>query len=109
MIDRTPWECPYIPDRMAVLPLRVPNHPLSHQDVDTLLASGHRRSGLFWYHTDCHGCQACEATRIPVQSFRWTRSLKRVLKRSEELDFHWTTPFATDQLIANGLTADSYV
>jgi len=37
--------CPYLPDRTARLPLRVPLDPVAPSDFDALLAAGERRSG----------------------------------------------------------------
>jgi arginine-tRNA-protein transferase len=54
-----------------------------------LLVSGFRRSGNYLYRPDCPSCQACEASRIRVMDFNWTRSWRRVMKRNADLRISW--------------------
>jgi len=73
--------CPYIPDTIARMPLRLPIGKLTIDMMDSLLALGYRRSGDFVYRTLCPACNACEPTRVIVDRFAWTNSMRRVLKR----------------------------
>lgn len=75
--------CPYLDDRLACLPLRLPKRSLSGVDVDVLLAAGFRRSGLFWYRTRCPSCSQCIPVRVPVSSMRYSRSQRRVVKKAQ--------------------------
>jgi arginine-tRNA-protein transferase len=81
--DRT-QRCPYLPDRIARLPLRLPARPLSGKELDERLEAGDRRQGLVLYRTACPACRACEPIRIDVDDFNPTRAQRRVLKRCEE-------------------------
>lgn len=75
------------------MPLFYPATALSANDVDMLLASGFRRSGQLVYFTRCTPCHACEPTRVDVNTFRWSRSFKRVLNRAEKhIDMRWQSP-----------------
>lgn len=75
--------CPYLDDTTARMPLELPIGRVSHVETDALLASGYRRSGDFLYRTQCPHCSSCEPTRVPVEQFMLTNSMKRVLKRSD--------------------------
>jgi arginine-tRNA-protein transferase len=82
--DRT-QRCPYLPDRIARLPLRLPARPLSGKELDERLESGDRRQGLVLYRTACPACRACEPIRIDVDEFVPNRAQRRVLKRCDEM------------------------
>ena len=83
VIQDQPQPCPYLPDIVARMPLRLPIGKLSGDMTDSLLALGYRRSGDFVYRTQCPTCSACEPTRVVVEDFVWTASMRRVLKRGD--------------------------
>lgn len=74
--------CPYLPDRIARLPLRLPLRQLTGELFDLRLEQGDRRAGPFLYRTACPSCTACEPLRIPVRAFRPTRSQRKVRRRN---------------------------
>ncbi len=76
--------CPYLPGIVARMPLRLPIGKVTPALADGLLALGYRRSGDFVYRTQCPSCCACEPTRVIVNEFQWTTSLRRVLKRGDQ-------------------------
>lgn len=78
-----PEPCPYLPERDARLPLRLPLGPMTPEAFDRLLASGERRSGRLVYHTQCGSCSECQSLRLPVDKFRPTKSQLRVWRRNE--------------------------
>ncbi len=80
--DRT-QRCPYLTDRVARMPLRLPARPLDREELDDRLAAGDRRQGFVLYRTACPGCKACEPIRIPVRDFTLSRSQRRVLARGD--------------------------
>lgn len=75
--------CPYLPNRLAVLPFYLTDFRAEPEAFDQALAEGVRRSGIFIYHTQCPGCNACEPIRIPVADFEPRRRHRRVLKKAE--------------------------
>ena len=93
VVQDTRQVCPYLPDRVARMPLRMSVGGMTPQFVDHVLASGYRRSGRFVYRTQCPSCEACEPTRVEVAGFRWTASMRRVWNRAErKLDTRWGSP-----------------
>jgi len=78
-----PQRCPYLRDRIARMPLRLPARALDRDELDARLAAGDRRQGFVLYRTACPACRACEPIRLDVSSFVGTRSQQRVLRRGE--------------------------
>jgi len=79
----TTHECPYLPDRRARLPMRLPARMLRPSEVDQRLAEGDRRHGPFLYRPECPGCNACEAIRIDAEKFTLHRSHRRALRKGD--------------------------
>lgn len=73
--------CPYLPGRMARMPLRVVLQRMTPHLTDGYFAAGYRRSGEFVYRTQCPACQACEAIRLSPATFHFGRSFRRTLRR----------------------------
>jgi leucyl-tRNA---protein transferase len=79
--DRT-HDCPYLPERPARLPLRLPARGLRADELDLRLAAGDRRQGPVLYRTNCAGCTACVPLRIDVGRFSFSRSHRRIYSRA---------------------------
>jgi len=65
------------------MPLLYPTRRLTGEELDEQLAIGRRRSGAFVYYTACPTCSACEPSRLEVQQFKLSRSMKRVLNAGD--------------------------
>ena len=77
--------CPYLPARVARLPLRLPASRLSGPQFDRLMAQGDRRSGSFLYRPACPACQACEPIRLPVAAFHPRATQRRTWRAGNRL------------------------
>ncbi len=77
VISDEPDVCSYLPDQISRLPLNVPAEGLTAEQFDWLLEAGYRRSGWFFYRTQCPNCNACEPLRIEVAEFQPSRSQRR--------------------------------
>ncbi|MFQ5783447.1 MAG: arginyltransferase [Alphaproteobacteria bacterium] len=89
--------CPYLPGRWeskVVTELQGPRAALLHDD---LAKAGFRRSHTLIYKPACRSCNACVAVRIPVASFRYSRSLRRVQRRNADLRWEERRPYATPE------------
>lgn len=85
--------CPYRDGVVARMPLRLPVGSVTPEVTDQLLAYGYRRSGDFVYRTQCPTCDACKPTRVDVERFRPTTSMKRIRRRGErDLVHRWGEP-----------------
>lgn len=73
--------CPYLPGRVARMPLFRQNRRLTPEQTDERLARAERRVGFNLYRTACPTCQECKGIRIDVAAFRASRSQRRVQRR----------------------------
>lgn len=80
-----PEPCPYLPGRVARLPLRLPLTRLSPEAFDRMLAAGDRRSGRMLYRATCGECTECQALRVPVEQFQPTDAQRRAWRKNEGL------------------------
>jgi leucyl-tRNA---protein transferase len=83
VVHDRPSRCPYLEERTARLPLRLPIRELLPDELDERLEAGDRRQGPVLYRTACPSCRACEPIRIPVSEFTLGRSLRRVERRGD--------------------------
>jgi len=76
--------CPYLPNRISRLPLRLPSRPLSREELADRLERGDRRQGYVLYRPTCPKCRACEPIRLPVNDYELTNAQRRILKRGDQ-------------------------
>lgn len=74
-------DCPYLPGRVARLPLYRQLDRLTPAETDRRFARAERRVGTSLYRTRCPSCEACKGIRVPVRDFHPSRSQRRVIRR----------------------------
>lgn len=110
LVDRHPAEllvhdstepCPYLPERTARLPLRLPLRPLSGAELDSRFARGDRRHGALFYRPSCPECSACEAIRLDVNLFEPSRTHRRIRRQGlKTLEVIRAEPCVDDERVA---------
>lgn len=80
-----PYKCSYLSDKEARSQVATPPQLINRKVYDQLIDMGFRRSGLFTYRPYCDQCQACIATRIPVNQFIPSRSQRRAWNKNQHL------------------------
>lgn len=78
------FPCPYLPGQQARY--EVYSAPgLTGGTYERLMACGFRRSGELVYRPRCRQCTECRQIRVLVDSFRRTRSMRRVWRRNQDV------------------------
>lgn len=88
IITTPPHQCSYLPNRLAATIVVDPMNAQKQINAslyDNLSQQGFRRSGKHIYCPHCHSCNACLATRIPVQQFKPRRSQRRTWQKNQDL------------------------
>ncbi|PWE17970.1 arginyltransferase [Marinicauda salina] len=80
-----PSPCPYLPGRLERKVFTKLEPGEGPQLNDALTHAGFRRSQSILYRPACEQCAACKSARIPVERFEWTRSMRRTLRRANDL------------------------
>lgn len=85
--------CPYLPAQTSRLPLSIPTSTVTAERLDVLLAAGYRRTGWYYYRTQCPRCSACEPLRLAAKHFQPSRSQRRARKLGDQkLRVEWCLP-----------------
>ena len=94
-----PLPCPYLPEQVErKLFTRLTGDEAMDVEINaTLTRAGFRRSHDIVYRPACSECNACVPVRIPVQSFKPSRSLRRIAAANRDLTLEITTPEANQE------------
>lgn len=91
-----PSPCPYLEgqmERKVFTNLGPDGDPSALHE--RLSSSGFRRSQNIIYRPACAACNACKATRVPVQKFELTKRWRRIVKKNANLVRGAVRPVAT--------------
>lgn len=88
--------CPYLPGRVSR------NRAFLASEIDPgiyhrFMDAGFRRSGSYVYQPVCPGCRACQPIRVPVSTFRPSKSQRRCWRRNADLMVTSGEPEPTDE------------
>ena len=80
-----PLPCPYIPGRLERKIVTELTGPDAEDLHESLSRAGFRRSHSIAYTPSCPGCSACIPVRIVVEGFAPDRTMRKVLRRNEQM------------------------
>lgn len=87
--------CAYLPARYS----RMEYAPFRHGDEELweqLLEQGWRRFGSWMFRPRCGSCHECRSIRIPIATFKPSKSQRRTLSRNEDVTFEVTEASISD-------------
>ncbi|TGK43798.1 arginyltransferase [Leptospira andrefontaineae] len=85
-------ECSYYPERRSKVKGFILRENIPLEGLDVLFRFGFRRSGNFFYRTNCSSCSHCLSYRIPLENFEKTSSHKRLEKINSDLGLKTSLP-----------------
>lgn len=94
-----PRPCSYLEGVPASLEYRL-LVDVQPEELDHMLHRGWRRFGPAYFRPACTTCQECVSIRIPVATFKPTRSQRRARARSDQFRIELTRPIIDDARLA---------
>ena len=91
--------CSYLADQSARLPMCLPVQSVTRERFDEAMEAGYRRSGAYFYNTQCPNCSACQPIRLDVNRFQPSRTHRRILRRASELRVELGDPMVDDRRV----------
>ncbi len=79
--------CSYLSEYQERVAVALDNHLHTPQGYAMLLENGFRRSGDNIYRPYCDNCNACQSVRIHVPEFLASKSQKRLLNKSRDIQW----------------------
>jgi arginine-tRNA-protein transferase len=86
-----PSPCPYLPNRTFESET-VYMQSFDGEGLEYLLSLGFRHFSRFFFRPICRHCHQCIPLRIPVQQFRFSRNMRRVLRRTARFSVQLEEP-----------------
>lgn len=89
----SPGKCPYLENRFMRLAFFYATE-VSDSELDELISGGWRKFGMYFFRPQCIGCSSCIPIRVPVDSFRMSKSQRRLWRRnSVQVSLEQNAPF----------------
>lgn len=85
-------ECSYYPERRSKVKGFILRENIPLEGLDVLFRFGFRRSGNFFYRTNCSRCSHCLSYRILLENFEKSSSHKRLEKINSDLNLKTSLP-----------------
>jgi arginine-tRNA-protein transferase len=92
-----PGPCPYLPGHRAASCGFSLEEEMAPAVYAAFMARGFRRSGRVFYRPQCPVCRLCIPLRVPVATFRPTRSQRRVWRSNADLHAEVGAPVAAEE------------
>lgn len=96
LLPLAPHPCPYLPLRVAT-DRGLWAERMRAELYGQFMNAGFRRSGKLLYQPVCGGCRACRPIRVPVATFRPSKSQRRSARRNADLTISLGAPKLTDE------------
>ena len=84
-------KCSYLKDKEQSTHYKMIDNATSH-DCQNLIERGFRRFGKMYFRPICDGCNECQSIKIDVQNYTFSKSARRIMKKSAQISIHTQTP-----------------
>ncbi|MEW5852958.1 MAG: arginyltransferase [Myxococcota bacterium] len=91
-----PSACSYLPDQQSTMENKV-MLDVTPQELELMLTHGWRRFGPTYFRPTCSPCTECISLRIPVETFRPTRSQRRAWRKCRGIRVQVGAPTVDDE------------
>lgn len=90
-------ECPYLEDRKWRTHYFLASD-LTGEELETVLSSGWRKFGMYYFRPACRNCGECTPIRLLTEQLKISRSMKRVMRRCENIRVEFNEPAFRDEI-----------
>lgn len=80
-LEKTDTKCPYLENRIFSSSNLIISS-IDQEGLETLLETGYRHFGEYFFRPECNMCKECQPIRVPVKYFKFSKSEKRVLNKN---------------------------
>jgi len=87
-------KCSYLENKEQTTHYKVINNCSAHTTQE-LVERGYRRFGKMYFRPVCENCQECQSIKIDVANYSFSKSEKRVIKKSKDVSIYIQTPSLT--------------
>lgn len=92
-----PARCPYLKTEISQLRF-ILARGVDAETYHQLMDRGYRRHGSMAYRPQCPNCNACEVLRVPIETFKRSKSQRRAWNRCHgRFESRFTDPFYSDE------------
>ncbi len=88
--------CSYLDDKEHTMHYKIINH-CGVKESQELIERGYRRFGRMYFRPICAECEECQSIKIDVANFHFSKSARRILKKSKQLDTYIQHPTITQE------------
>jgi len=91
-------KCSYLQNKEQTTHYKI-IHNCSKESCQNLIERGYRRFGKMYFRPICPTCDECKSIKIDVENFEFSKSAKRILKKSKDFKSYIQRPSVTHEHI----------
>jgi len=92
-------KCSYLDNNKQSLHYKIIDNA-SSQDCQTFIERGFRRFGKMYFRPICSDCNECQSIKIDVKNYTFSKSARRILKKSKNFTVHTQSPSLSQEHLA---------
>ncbi len=89
-------KCSYLADMTQSTHYKIVDN-CTKQECQDLIERGFRRFGKMFFRPVCPTCTACESIKIDVENYHFSKSARRILKKSKDIQIYMQKPSLTQE------------